>query len=677
MSDARLHVTDAQGRRVVPLDRPLFLIGRRTSADLQIISTDVSREHAEIVHDEGRYRLRDRASRYGTFVNGEQVTEHVLEHGDRIRLGRTDGLELVFVSEGATAGLLDAASDGGDLRQMTAILNGLRALGSGRVLDEVLTLVLDSALEVTKAERGFVMLANPLGDLEMKVARGRGRTTLPGTSFTTSEKIPREVFQTGESRMVGDLMEGDLRGQHDGTIAWGIRHVLCVPLRVTPMGAGKAAPPARHVIGVLYLDGRERGAMLSAATQSSLEAFATQAALAIDSARLYAESAEKARIERDLQIAADIQRALLPAASFGNAAVDLAADSVPCRTVGGDFYDYLDMDDGGFGFALGDVAGKGPPAALLAAAVQSNFAAQAPVCRDPAEVMARVNRALLRRAIDARFATMFYGALAPDGVLQYCTAGQEPPLVVRRDRTAWLDAGGPVLGLLPAATFESEAVTLEPGDLVVVCSDGITEARNRGGEEFGRDRLVEAVRGFHGARPDSVLEHLLTIVRRFSEGTAQTDDITALVLRYRGEPPPCSKMTLSSAPGATVGGAMDIGQRVVGDVAVIDITGDITLSGGGDVLIKDKVQSLLHQGYRKLLLDLGGVTYVDSHGLGQLVQVHMTTSKQGGSLKLLRVTNRLQDLLVLTKLVTVFETFDAEADALASFGASAGDARVN
>src|SRR5262247_1858672 len=191
MSEARLHVSDSQGRRVVVLDRPLFLIGRRTAADLQIVSTDVSREHAEIVQEDGRYTLRDRGSRYGTFVNGEQITERALEHGDRIRLGRTDAIELVFMTDGSSSthisGLRDIGSDA-DLRQMAAILNGLRALGSGRVLEEVLTLVLDSALDVTKAERGFVMLANIDGELEFKIARGRGKTTLSGTTFETSKK---------------------------------------------------------------------------------------------------------------------------------------------------------------------------------------------------------------------------------------------------------------------------------------------------------------------------------------------------------------------------------------------------------------------------------------------------------------------------------------------------------
>lgn len=538
-ADARLQVIDNTGRRLVALDKPVFIIGRRTAADLQLLNADVSREHAEIARDGRRFLLRDRGSRYGTFVNGEQVTERPLEDGDRIRLGRTEGVELVFIADGASTlgpGLRDAASEAGDLRQMAAILDGLRALGSGRVLDEVLTLVLDSALDATKAERGFVMLARADDDLEFKVARGRNRITLPGTSFTTSTKIPREVFQTGESRIVGDLMDGHLAGMHDGTIAIGIRHVLCVPLSVSPMSSSAGEGSKARVIGVLYLDSRERGTMLSQQTRSSLEAFATQAALAIESARLYAEAAEKARIDRDLRIAADIQRALLPDGSYEDPVVDLAAASVPCRTVGGDFFDYIDLGPRGFGFMLGDVAGKGPPAALLAAAVLTTFGAHAPISDSPADTMTRINTALLRRAVEARFATMFHGAVLADGTLRYCNAGQEPPLVVRRDGVAWLEDGGPVLGLLSLASYDCGAAALAAGDLVVVCSDGVTEARNRQGEEFGRERLVDAMAPVHGHRPDAALERLLEEVRKFSDGAAQGDDITALVLRYRGAP---------------------------------------------------------------------------------------------------------------------------------------------
>lgn len=534
MNPFRLQVTDGQTQRTVTVDRSPFTIGRRTTADFQVFNTDVSREHAELTIDGDSCILRDRGSRFGTFVNDIRVTEHSLEHGDVIRLGPRDGVQLLFQQgdEDGESALSRSSSDVSDLAQMAAILDGLRALGSGRVLEEVLTLVIDSALDATRAERGFIMLDNQ-GTLEFKVARGRGRVHLPGTSFTTSEKIPRRVFESGTSQMVADLLDGTLGADHGGTIAIGIRHVLCVPLRVAGLGTGAAASDGR-VIGVLYLDGRERGTMASPTTRGTLEAFATQAAIAIESARLYAESAEKSRIERELRIAADIQRALLPEANYNGPVCDVAAASVPCRTVGGDFFDYLPLREVDLGFALGDVAGKGPPAAILAAVVQSNFVAQAPVGADPARTMSRINTALLRRAIEARFATMCFGVLQPDGTLQSCNAGQEPPLVIGASGQRWLDVGGPVLGLLDGITYDFETVQLQPGDVVVVCSDGVTEARNAAGEEFGAQRLAELVAGCHGWKAEAVLERVLSGVARFSVGAPQADDITVLALRYHG-----------------------------------------------------------------------------------------------------------------------------------------------
>jgi phosphoserine phosphatase RsbU/P len=533
MPPPQLSVRDSQGRRLVAIDKPLFTIGRRTTADVQVVSTDVSREHAEIVQRGDEYVLYDRGSRYGTFVNGEAVTERVLVNGDRIRLGRTDAVELQFAFDLMDSSGLSDTSGITDLSQMAAILNGLRALGSGRVLDEVLMLVIDSALDVTNAERGFIMLADDNGVLEFTVARAKGRLSLSGSSFTTSSRIPRAVFESGQSQFVSDLMDGKLAGTHEGTIAIGIRHVMCVPLQAASRSAGPGI--AQRTIGVLYLDGRQRGTIDSEATRSSLEAFATQAAIAIESARLYAESAEKARIERDLRVAADIQRALLPETTFRTATSELAASSIPCRTVGGDFFDYLEMDDGRFGFTIGDVAGKGPPAALLAAAVQTNFVALAPISADPGDAVSRINKALLRRAVEARFATLFYGVADADGTLRFCNAGQEPPMLLRgTGDVEWLEAGGPPLGLLPIAVFESGEAKLLPGDMVVVYSDGVSEARNAAGDEFGRDRLQATVRAGDTGNADAVLDRLLKAVRDFSIDAPQADDITALVFCYRG-----------------------------------------------------------------------------------------------------------------------------------------------
>ena len=462
MPEARLEVTDALGRRVVPLAKAPFEIGRRETNDLRLAGSEVSRDHAEIVVDpNGNFVLKDRASRYGTYVNGDQVTERPLSHGDRIRLGRSGGAEMVFLvreSEPHTEKSPTTTAIG-DLRQIGALLEGLRALGSGRVLDDVLSLVLDSAIDVGGAERGFIMLASPTsGELEFKMARGRGRITLSGSSFATSRKIPEEVFRTGEARDVADLLDGELANVHMGTVALGIRNVLCVPLRlVRYLDKAEAAEERDKRIGVLYLDSREKGTLLSSSTKAALETLATEAAVAIENARLYRETMEKAKMEQEMRIAAEIQQALLPKMARTGSFFSAAAASLPCRSIGGDFYDYVDLPDGAMGFALGDVAGKGPPAALLSAMMQGIFAAQAASSDSPSQTITRVNLALYRRGIESRFVTLMYGAMKPDGRLTYCNAGHNPPLIIPRSGSGQavrrLECGGPIVGLFDSATF--------------------------------------------------------------------------------------------------------------------------------------------------------------------------------------------------------------------------------
>jgi phosphoserine phosphatase RsbU/P len=542
MNEARLEVTDALGRRVVPIVKTPFEIGRRETNDLKLAGSEVSRDHAEITSVDGRFTLKDRASRYGTFINGEQITEHPLVHGDRIRLGRSGGAEIVFLLTDIEpkADKASTTTAIGDLRQIAALLEGLRALGSGRVLDDVLSLVLDSAIDVGGAERGFIMLAAATGELEFKMARGRGRTTLSGSSFATSRKIPDEVFRTGEPRVVPDLLDGELADVHMGTVALGIRNVLCVPLRlVRYLDKAEAADVERERrIGVLYLDSREKGTLMSSSTRAALETLATEAAVAIENARLYRETMEKARMEQEMKIAAEIQQALLPKMARTGSFFAAAAASIPCRSIGGDFYDYVDLPGGALGFALGDVAGKGPPAALLSAMMQGIFAAQAATSDSPSQTISRVNMALYRRGIESRFVTLMYGVIAPDGRLTYCNAGHNPPLILSRSGAAptvrRLECGGPIVGLFETATFDEETVNLTSGDWLIVFSDGVSEAMSASGDEYGETRIVSCVEGHKSMEPRQLLEALFADVRDFTRGAPQSDDITAMVLRYGG-----------------------------------------------------------------------------------------------------------------------------------------------
>ncbi len=531
----RLVVTDALGRRIVDIDRPLFTIGRRSETDLRLPGADISRVHAEITTENGACTIRDKESRFGTFVNGEKIAEKVLVHGDQIRLGQAGDTEIVFfVDDEAPSVEKSAVSAASELRQMAALLEGLRALGSGRVLDEVLAMVLDSAIEVTGAERGFIMLANRERVLEFKLARARGKVTLSGRTFETSRKIPETVFATGQETIVEDLLDGDLAQLHTGTVALGIRHVLCTPLRLVRYVERADQKGADEIIGVLYLDSRERGALKSASAHAALDTLSAEAALAIENARLYREALDKAQFEEELKVAAAIQQSLLPVASREGAFFSTAAASIACRAVGGDFYDYVDLPTSQFGFIVGDVAGKGSPAALLAAAVLGMFSAEVTYQASAASLLTRLNHGLFRRAIEARFLTAFYGMLGPDGSLTYCNAGHNPPLLVSATGIRRLETGGVVLGLFDKASFDEETVTLKPGDIIVAFSDGVTEAMNPQGEEFTDERLIACAEAHRGESPQQVLDALLADVHAFCEGATQSDDVTAVLVRYNG-----------------------------------------------------------------------------------------------------------------------------------------------
>jgi serine phosphatase RsbU (regulator of sigma subunit)/pSer/pThr/pTyr-binding forkhead associated (FHA) protein len=531
----RLVITDALGRRIVPLDKPLFTIGRRSETDLRLPGADISRVHAEIVTENGTSTIRDRASRFGTFVNGERTNERVLVHGDQIRLGQSGDTEIIFyIDDEAPSVEKSAISAATELRQMAALLEGLRALGSGRVLDEVLALVLDSAIDVTGAERGFIMLANRDGQLEFKLARARGHVTLPGRTFETSRKIPEQVFSTGQQTIVEDLLDGDLAQLHTGTVALGIRQVLCTPLRLVRYVERAEQRGADEIIGVLYLDSRDRGALKSASAQSALETLSAEAALAIENARLYREALDKAKFEQELKVAAAIQQSLLPASNRAGAFFTAAAASVPCRAVGGDFYDYVDLPTGTFGFILGDVAGKGSPAALLAAAVLGMFSAEATYQNTAAPLITRLNHGLFRRAIEARFLTTFYGILGPDGSFLYCNAGHNPPFLISSRGVRRLETGGVVLGLFEQAAFDEEAVRLQPGDFIVAFSDGVSEALNEAGDEFTDDRLLACVTANRHGPPQMILDALLKDVRAFCGEAPQSDDVTLVMVRFDG-----------------------------------------------------------------------------------------------------------------------------------------------
>src|SRR5215831_13657143 len=541
MTVARIETEENGRRKTYVLNKDKFSIGRKPQNDLIFNLGDVSREHAIIEAAGEKFVIKDLGSRFGTFVNEKRVEESPLVHGDRVRVGSSPQTQFVFKLGETTGGGKERTTQTssisapivGDLRQVTLLLEGLRAMGSGRVLEEVLAIVLDSAIDLAGAERGFVMLASAKDQLEFKLARGRGGKTLTGEGIVVSHVITDQVFREGVALVREDLLDASLKGKHDQTLVAGIRAAICVPLRLAAMADVAFPSPADvRTIGVLYVDSSQRAGFISPATRAALEAVADQAALAIQNARLFKEAAEKQRMEQDLLRAAEMQLSLLPPRLHTAGPLEVAGNTLPCRSVGGDFFDYFDAAGNLFVFAVADVSGKGMPAALLAAQTQGIFSTRAEVMESPAQVMTQVNRTLSRRSTKG-FVTMACAVLDEGGKLVSCNAGHNPPLVLRADgKIDVLEVGGLMLGPFENATFGEQATELGPGDAVVIYSDGVTECTDPSGEFYGEDRVYACLRECTGLSANGVLERIFRAVSEFSGDAPQADDITVLVVRY-------------------------------------------------------------------------------------------------------------------------------------------------
>jgi len=280
----------------------------------------------------------------------------------------------------------------------------------------------------------------------------------------------------------------------------------------------------------------------SAFEKGLLEMAAQQVAAAVAHARLLEDHRRTRQVRRQIRLATSVQQRMLPAAPPARAGLDVAAEYLPSLDLGGDFYDFLSLGSS-LGLVVGDVVGKGVPAALLMASVRASLRAHALDLYDLEEVMSRTNRAMYEDTLDREFATLWYGVLDPDGRrLTYCNAGHEPAWRIRRDphapgghRVDSLDAGGLVIGVLPAQRYEHGIIDLRPGDRLLVFTDGLTEAQDFDGRCYGRDRLRGAVLDLLANRPDAgarhLLKHVLWDMRRFVGLHARSDDVTIVSVR--------------------------------------------------------------------------------------------------------------------------------------------------
>ncbi len=400
-----------------------------------------------------------------------------------------------------------------------------RTINSSLDLDVVLEEVIDRVIEVTHAERGFLLLRNDDGTMEFRVARGLNQEDLKNPEFQVSQTILREVERTRKPLLTSNAQYDERFKAGMSIVAMKLLSILCVPIMVKD-----------KLIGLVYVDNRLQSGVFKEDDRDLLAAFASQAGVAIENARLYRVAVEKGRIERELQMAHEIQRGLLPDMIPDMPGYELAADWRSAREVAGDFYDFIELDDGKLGVVIADVSDKGVPAALFMAVARSLIRSSALLCNSPEETLRHTNHLLYNDTQSNMFVTAYYVVLEPGGRVECANAGHNLPVLYHAATKTheFLPRGGRALGWFEDVPVKCQTVQLEPGDALVLYTDGVSEAENLDGDYFGVERLTQAVRDAHGQPAQAMLNRINAAVDAFVGDAPPFDDHTLLVIRYVG-----------------------------------------------------------------------------------------------------------------------------------------------
>ena len=544
MSTAELSICTSDGKtRVVSLTRDSYVLGRADSNDLCYMEVPgLSRKHLEIRRDGRNWVLKDLGSTYGTFVNGTKIIEpQTLRAGDRMRAGELtmtfsevvppSSKTVIFVEKPSApqedTGMITASLDGmlseeaeTESEHTKALIRAGRELAGHMPLDKLFDLILNLSIEAVGASRGVLMTTD--GD-ELRVR------SFKGADIRISSRVRDLVIGEKRSLLVHDaLLDESLAGRMS-IVQNQIRSMLAVPLQTE-----------EQVIGLIYLDSPFLVRRFTKGDLGLLTVMGNIAAIRIEHARLAElEQADKLRAQ-ELEHAAMIQRAILPGTfpPFPDRHdFQLHAAMTPAKGVGGDLFDFFLLDADHLAFAVGDVSGKGIPAALFMAVARTLLRGTAQHNASPAECMAYLNSALVEQNVSGMFVTLFYGVLnTRTGEIQFSNAGHNPPYIISADgaQRQVADKCGPMLGLFPRFAYRQATAQLAPGEAIVVYTDGVTEAQSPSGDYFEEGRLVECLRA-HASEPvETLLSGLQQAVQKFAAGAPQADDITALALRHLG-----------------------------------------------------------------------------------------------------------------------------------------------
>lgn len=541
-SPAEIQVQGQDGAtRLLPLLASPFVVGRADTANLSFpADTMLSRLHCALEFLDNRWTIRDLGSKNGTTVNGLPLAQaQPLAPGDTIAAGHLVltfqprklqptplSSPLEFVDEPAVPAAstvvlrLDAALPAADLtarrveaRRIEALVKAGKELASFRPLRELFEVILELSLHAVDAKRGVLMTIEN-GQLVAQAHRGEG--------FRVSTAVRDKVINERSSLLVRDAALDSLLQSSATIVQQRIRSLLAVPLQTDT-----------QVTGLLYVDATDFVRSFDANDLSLLTVLANIAAIRIEHSRLLEiEQAEKF-MARELEQAAEIQRGLLPRQTPEIPGLQLAGRSAPCRAVGGDYFDFFPLADGRLAFLVADVAGKGLSAALLMSNLQARVQALMELETDVARLVTRLNHSLKANTPDNKFITGFFAILDPrTGSMTYTNAGHNPPVLVRRNGKAeLLTAGGPVLGILPNIPYLGGQTTLAPGESLVLYSDGVSEAPNAAGEEFGEDAISQIAVACHDRSAQETMLEIGRQLRAFLGERQPIDDVTLLIVR--------------------------------------------------------------------------------------------------------------------------------------------------
>jgi sigma-B regulation protein RsbU (phosphoserine phosphatase) len=518
-------------------------LGRSSQTELCFADdAGLSRQHLALEREGNDWNVQDLGSKNGTQVNNIPLKGKLrLKPGDRITAGHLvvvyddhtmspaaggvvffEGGETDSPSTSTVVTSLEGAlsnptivHDTGDrgAAQVRALIVAGQELAGNRPLPELFKKILDISIEAVGAQRGVLMTLEG-SNLVVRAKKGEG--------FRISSAVRDRVLNEKKSLLVKDTQMDDAFRERLSIVEQKVRTLITVPLQTKD-----------QIIGLIYVDSPFFVREFTADDLNLLTVMANTAAIRIEHARLTEVEQAERMMSRDLEQAADLQRRHLPSAPPTVPGVDLAGYNEPCRTVGGDYYDFFSYPNGRVAMVLGDVSGKGMPASLMMMGLQARVQALVDEPEDLGATMSRINKITCSKCPANRFITFFFCVLDPaTGDMSYANAGHNPPFLVRRNgEVTMLTGGGPPLGILPGAPYAQQQTRLESGDVLVMYSDGVTEAQNPAEEEFGEDRFSELLIANRDNSAAEIVDAVTQAILTWEAGGHSADDITLVVAK--------------------------------------------------------------------------------------------------------------------------------------------------